>query len=205
MYTENTMRNLFVLLVVSACACGLAFAQSGEISVSGGTTRFTGHYTTGDFVGGSSSVPVDFTSGFRLAFRFTWNQGKLFSHEIGYGYSRSHLKYKSSPEQDITPMSMHQGLYDFLLNATPEGSRIRPFACGGVQFTSFYPPGASVYGGSITKFGINYGAGIKVKLNSIWGIRADFRQYAMGKPDFGLGSSGWMRMTEATAGVVFMF
>jgi opacity protein-like surface antigen len=201
------MRNWFVLLALSACGSSLAYAQSAEISVSGGVARFPGQYSTGDVFGGDPATPVDFESGVRLAIRFTWNQGKLFSHEIGYGYSHSHLQYKTSPSQDISPMSMHQGLYDFLINATPEGSRVRPFACGGVQFTSFYPPGASAYyGGSVTKFGLNYGAGIKVKLTPIWGIRGDFRQYAMGKPDFGTGGlSGWMRMTEITGGFVFMF
>jgi opacity protein-like surface antigen len=193
------MRKWFVLLVLSACSSTLAFAQSAEISVSGGASRIGGSLVNL----GSSGGDVTWKSGFRLGLRFTWNQGKLFSHEVGYGYSRTQLWQQS---QEIAPISMHQGLYDFLINATPEGSRVRPFVCGGVQFTSFYPPGASVYGGSITKFGINYGGGLKVKLTPIWGIRADFRQYAMGKPDFfGTGTSGWMRLTEITGGVMFMF
>jgi hypothetical protein len=197
------MRKWSALLIVCACGSGLAFAQSAEISVSGGVSRFTGDYAV---AGGGDNTPIDFTNGFRLVFRFTWNQGKLFSHEVGYGYARSHLHYQGNPVQDIAPISMHQGLYDFLINATPEGSRVRPFACGGVQFTSFYPPGASVYGGSVTKFGVNYGGGIKVKLTSIWGIRADFRQYAMPRPDFGFqNNSGWMRQNEFTGGFMFMF
>ena len=197
------MRKWSGLLIFVACSSTVAFAQSAEISVSGGVSRFTGNYAT---AGGGDNTPIKFTNGFRLAIRFTWNQGKLFSHEIGYGYARSHLSYQSSPTQDIAPISMHQGLYDFLINATPEGSRVRPFACGGLQFTSFYPPGASVYGGSVTKFGINYGAGIKVKLTSVWGIRGDFRQYAMPRPNFGFANnSGWMRQSEITGGFMFMF
>lgn len=197
------MRKWSAIFLFCACSSTLAFAQSAEISVSGGASRFNGDYAT---AGGGDNTPIKFTNGFRLAIRFTWNQGKLFSHEIGYGYSRSHLHYQSTPVQDIAPISLHQGLYDFLINATPEGSRVRPFACGGVQFTSFYPPGASQYGGSITKFGINYGAGIKVKLTPIWGIRLDFRQYAMPRPDFGFANkSGWMRLTEVTGGFAFLF
>jgi opacity protein-like surface antigen len=197
------MRKLFLLFTLGACSATLALAQSAEISVSGGVSRFTGHYAT---PGSGDNTPIDFTNGFRLAFRFTWNQGKLFSHEIGYGYARTHLEYEGPPKQDIAPISLHQGLYDFLINATPEGARVRPFAAGGVQFTSFYPPGASVYGGSVTKFGINYGAGLKVKLTPIWGIRADFRQYAMPRPDFGfVNNGGWMRQTEVTAGFAFLF
>jgi hypothetical protein len=198
------MRKWSALLLFSACSSTLAFAQSAEISVSGGVSRFNGDYA---IAGGGDNTPIKFTNGFRLAIRFTWNQGKIFSHEIGYGYARSHLHYQGNPVQDVAPISLHQGLYDFLINATPEGSRVRPFACGGVQFTSFYPPGASTYyGGVVTKFGINYGAGIKLKLTPIWGIRGDFRQYAMPRPDFGFANkSGWMRQTELTGGFAFLF
>ena len=197
------MRKCSVLLVLCACTSTLAFAQSAEISVNGGVSRFSGDYAT---VGGGDNTPIRFSNGFRLVFRFTWNQGKMFSHEVGYGYAKSHLKARTSPEQDIAPISLHQGLYNFLINATPEGSRVRPFATGGVQFTSFYPPGASVYGGSVTKFGINYGFGLKLKLTSVWGIRGDFRQYAMPRPDFGFANKGgWMRQNEMTGGFMFMF
>ena len=194
------MRKCLAVLFFSACGSTLALAQSAEISVSGGVTRIGGDLVTDP----SSNAAVTWKSGFRMGIRFTWNQGKLLSHEVGYGYSRTQLWEQ---HQEIAPITAHQGFYDALINATPEGSRVRPFACGGVQFTTFYPPGASTYyGGTVTKFGINYGGGIKVKLTSIWGIRADFRQYAMGKPEFGFGNtSGWMRLTEITGGVAFMF
>jgi hypothetical protein len=197
------MRNCLGLFFLFLCCSALAFAQSAEISVSGGVGTSSGDYAT---AGGGDNTPIKFSNGFRLAIRFTWNQGKLFSHEVGYGYTHSHLKYQSNPVQDIASMSMHQGLYDFAINATPEGSRVRPFACGGVQFTSFYPPGASVYYGSVTKFGVNYGGGIKVKLTPIFGIRADFRQYNMPRPDFGFANlSGWMRLNEFTGGFAILF
>jgi hypothetical protein len=196
------MRKWSALLILGACGSGLAFAQSAEISVSGGVSKWSDYATAG----GGDNTPINMSQGFRLVFRFTWNQGKFFSHEVGYGYARTHLKYQGNPVQDIAPVGVHSGLYDFLVNATPEGSKVRPFACGGVQFNSFYPPGASVYGGSVTKFGVNYGGGLKVKLTSIWGIRADFRQYALPRPDFGfVNKSGWMRQSEITGGFVFMF
>jgi Outer membrane protein beta-barrel domain len=198
------MRKWSALLILGACTSTLAFAQSAEISVNGGVSRFSGDYAT---VGGGDNTVLRFTNGFRLVFRFTWNQGKLFSHEIGYQYAKTHLKTRGAPEQDVAPISLHGGLYNFLINATPEGSRVRPFATGGVQFTTFYPPGASTYyGGTVTKFGVNYGFGLKLKLTSIWGIRGDFRQYAMPRPDFGFANkSGWMRQNEMTGGFMFMF
>ena len=44
-------------------------------------------------------------------------------------------------------MAIHQGGYNFLLYATPEGTRIRPFATGGVVFANYVPPGASATSG----------------------------------------------------------
>ena len=197
------MRKWLALLIFCSCASSLAFAQSAEISVSGGVSRFNGDYAT---AGGGDNTPIKFTNGFRLVFRFTWNQGKFFSHEVGYGYARSHLHYQSNPVQDIAAISLHQGLYNFLINATPEGSRVRPFATGGVHFTSFYPPGASVYGGSVTKFGVNYGAGIKIRVAQNWQVRFDIRQYETGKPSFGgtLHPSGRLLQDEISVGVGFV-
>ena len=97
-------------------------------------------------------------------------------------------------------MAIHQGFYNFLLYATKEGSRVRPFGTGGVHFSNFVPPGSSAgQGGGNTKFGVNYGAGIKVRLTSMFGLRFDFRQYATGKP-FGLPqANGWLRQNEISA------
>ncbi len=199
------MRKCFLAVVVCAFSATMAFGQSAEISVSGGVSRFGGK--TLAQASDTDTTPLTLTNGFRLAIRFTWNQGKFFSHEIGYGYARSHIHYQSNPVQDVSPLSMHQGLYDFLVNVTPEGSKVRPFACGGAQFTSFFLPGSSnYYGNQITQFGVNYGGGIKFRLTSVWGVRFDIRQYAMGKPDFGFAApSGWMRQTEVTGGFSFNF
>ena len=99
---------------------------------------------------------------------------------------------------------MHQGFYDFLVYATPEGTKIRPFAAGGVQFSSFVPPGTSVYyGNQVTKYGINYGGGIKVRLTDIWGIRFDARFYNMSKPFDFAGQTGRLIQQQYTVGLSF--
>ena len=192
-------------LVLVLCAFSLipAFGQSGELSVSGGVSRFN-NQTLGD-LGTPGSPKITLTNGFHLAFRFTWNQGSFFGHEIGYAYNRSKIRFGNDPSQDVaTPI--HQGLYDFLVYATKEGSKVRPFAAGGAQFNSFFPPGTSVYyGNQVTKFGINYGGGLKFKLGPIWGARLDFRQCAMPKPFDFPNQSGWMRQTQISVGVSFNF
>ena len=192
------MRKFLVLTVFCACAT-LASAQVAEFSVSGGVSRF-GDKSVGTLGSDIASGNLTLKSGFRLALRFTINSWRFMGHEFGYGYAHSGLKAAGTED---TPVPIHQGFYDFLLYATPEGSRVRPFATGGVQFSSFFPPGTSAYyGNQITKFGINYGAGIKLRVGGPWGVRLDIRQYNSGQPfgDYLPNVSGRLKQTEISAG-----
>ena len=75
------------------------------------------------------------------------------------------------------------GFYNLLAYATPEGTRIRPFVTGGGHFSNFVPPGSSAsYGQGSTKFGVNYGGGVKARISEKYQVRVDFRQYVTGKP-----------------------
>jgi hypothetical protein len=176
-----------------------AVAQVGEFSLSGGASHF-GSASLGE----STGVPVDIHDGFNLGLRFTLNTYKFFGHEFGYGYSRSNVKINTVPPVD-NGTSIHQGFYDFLAYATPEGFRIRPFAAGGAQFSSFYPPGASIYTGGETKFGFNFGGGVKVKLTPIFGMRADVRDYNTGKPFSFDNASGRLNQIVVSAGLSILF
>ena len=101
-------------------------------------------------------------------------------------------------------MAIHQGFGDALFHFTPEGSRVRPFVAGGIQFSNFVPPGASVAsGGGDTKFGVNYGAGVKVKVTENWQIRLDIRQFESGKPFKLANQNGRLLQNEISAGVAF--
>jgi hypothetical protein len=193
-------------LALLTLAAAPILAQVGEISVSGGVSRL------GSRIGSVSQAANDFfemSSGFRLAFRFTINPKQFFGHEFGYAYNRSKLQPETGgTDADRVTVPIHQGFYNFLLYATPEGSRVRPFATGGAHFSSFFPPGASVYyGNQETKFGVNYGGGIKARATDVFGIRLDLRQYLTPKPfkDLFFNSGGWMKQLEVSAGVAFMF
>ncbi|MCL4401120.1 MAG: outer membrane beta-barrel protein [Acidobacteria bacterium] len=178
----------------------IAPAQVAEFSASGGVSRFGG-VTLVD------NPRITLGDGVRIAFRFTLNTYRFAGHEFGYGYAHTSAKVPSTGES--LGMGVHSGFYDFLVYATPEGSPIRPFAAGGAQFSSFFPPGTDIYyGNQVTKFGFNYGAGLKFRLKEPFGARVDFRQYASGKPDLfqtSQGPSGWMRQTEVSAGLSFYF
>lgn len=143
-------------------------------------------------------------NGFKFAFRFGFNVGDYTGHEMQYAYSRTHL---ISGGVDTGGMAIHQGGYNFLLYALKNGSRVRPFGTGGVHFANYVPPGASAsYGQGSTKFGVNYGGGVKVRVTDTIGVRFDVRRYETPKPDFGLLlRSGWLHQTEVSAGVGFLF
>jgi opacity protein-like surface antigen len=192
-----------VLFLAGFCACAsIASAQVAEFSLSGGVSRFGGASLINDPTAGN----ITLGDGFRLGIRLTLNTYRFFGHEIGYGYAHSSI---SVPGQGSVGMPVHAFFYDFLVYGTPEGSKIRPFACGGIGFNSFFPPGTSVYyGNQQTKFGINYGGGLKFRIKGPWGARVDIRQYNTGKPDIlqtSVAPSGRLKQTEITAGVSYNF
>ncbi len=181
-----------------------ASAQFVEMWFSGGQSLLQNRNLGTDLAFGGSKDDYQLTDGFRFAFRATFNNPAIFGHEVYYAYSRTHLRY--NPGDTETGMAIHQGGYNFLLYAMKEGKRIRPFATGGVGFANYVPPGSSAAsGGGDTKFGINYGGGIKVKIASIWGFRVDIRQYTTPKP-FNLNlKDGWIRQNEISAGIGVLF
>ena len=185
------------VLVCSLLLAEAAIAQVGEASISMGVSNFRSARVGSVTVDGPS---VKLDNGFRLAARFTINTKRFIGHEFGYAYSRSNLRELRSP------LPVHQGFYNFLLYATPEGARFRPFAAGGGHFSSFYPPGTSAYSGNgFTKFGVNYGAGVKYRLNEVLQIRLDLRDYVTGKPFGLLNSSGALQQLEYSAGMGIVF
>jgi len=160
------------------------------------------------------------TDGWRLGARMTLNQWRFMGHEFGYAYSRTGVNLPTSVINaggGTTPVQpgstavvvvashlsvpAHQGFYNFLVYAAPEGFIVRPFVTGGVQFTAFSQP--NDYGNRETKYGVNYGAGVKVKVKDPWGFRLDARQYNMGKPFNLLNNNGRLLMWEFSGGISF--
>ncbi|MCL6507711.1 MAG: porin family protein [Bryobacteraceae bacterium] len=191
------------LMMAAVLACGtVCFGQALEAGVSGGGSLLRNNLlTTVDT--GTASVPVSLKDGFRIALRLTLNTYRFFGHEGGYAYNRTKLDLGAFGEPG---MAIHQGFYNFLVYATPEGTGVRPFATGGVHFNNFVPPGASVQtGGGVTKFGLNYGGGIKARISPMFLMRFDVRQYHTPKPDFFVGPEpqGWLRQLEVSAGLAF--
>ena len=192
---------------VLLCAAS-AFPQAAEVYVTGGASILSNRAIGHDIVttnGVDSGYDIKLTDGFRIGFRLDMNTGKFYGHEVGYAYSRTQFHIDTPPAQEVGT-SIHTGFYDFMYHFTPEGSRVRPFVCAGVQFSTFAFPGYSASsGGGSTKFGVNYGAGVKIKLSSLYAIRLDARQYRTPKPFDFPARDGWIRQTEISGGFGITF
>src|SRR5579884_1455379 len=201
-----------LLTALVFCGSSVVFGQAFEGSISVGR-QLESNATLGSIAqSAATGGTFNFTDGFNLNFRITLNTWKFFGHEIGYAYNRTHLNLNAFDlsgnligTQDQGGMAVHQGFYDFLGYATPEGSRIRPFGAVGVHFSNYVPPGASAsYGQGDNKFGFQYGGGVKIKVAGPWGVRFDVHQFTNPKPFSIPGSNGWIRQTELSAGLDFM-
>jgi len=188
--------NRFTLPALMLCLAASAPAQVAEFGFYGGVQRLDG-----EVLGTIPPTTVSLTDGWRFGFRVTLNNWRFFGHEFGYGYNRTKLRFSDPSGTQEAGMAIHQGFYNFLVYAIPEGSPVRPFVTGGGHFSNYTPPGTSVTsGGGSTKFGINYGGGVKARVSERFGIRFDVRQYVTGKPFDLQGSSGSLKLLEISAG-----
>jgi opacity protein-like surface antigen len=199
------------LAIVALAFSGLTFAQSGEFWFSAGESLL---WNQG--IGSADPVlgkPNDFTlgDGFRFGFRFDLDTREHLGYEMSYFYSRAQLSENNPPPSASTGFGIHTVSGDVLWHLIKRDSRVRPFVMGGINFSNFVPPGQSAAsGGGQNEFGVNYGAGIKVKVGSKWGkdwgFRADVRQFQYFNKPFGLFlNSGKLQQTEATVGVGILF
>ncbi len=181
------------LLLIAAS--GAAHAQVAEFGVGGGVSKLTNK----DLAAGYA-----LDDGWHLTFRLTVNNDNFLGHEFGYNYNRTKLVLNNV---DQGGMAAHQGFYSFMVYGTREGRRVRPFVTGGGHFTNFVPPGASATRGQgSNKFGVNYGAGVKVRLTEKYLFRVDYKQFLQGKPfggNNGLPVSGSLKINQISAGFSF--
>ena len=200
------MMRSYLLLVALAGASSIAFGQSFEGAVSGGVSHIQSNVIGADTfsTGATASSNVKLNDGFRLGFRLSVNPFSHLGFEVGYAYNRSQLHFEGPPVSE-TGFGIHQGFADALFHFTKEGSRVRPFVAGGVQFSNFVPPGASAQNGQgENKFGVNYGGGVKVRVKENWQVRFDLRQYETGKPFSLPGASGRLLQDEISVGIGYV-
>jgi opacity protein-like surface antigen len=193
--------------VVLAAIClfsSVGFSQVFEASGSFGRCLFGGSRDIGALSNDAGAARYRYKDGFHMALRMTINSYRFIGYEFGYAYNRTSLETIVENEPVSFGVPIHHGFGNVLLYALPEGTRVRPFVTGGGHFSSFFPPGASAsYGNQTTKFGFNYGAGVKVWTTTNWGFRVDGRFYEGGKPFNLPDQRGRLRQLELSAGISF--
>ncbi len=183
--------------LLTCCIFGLLLAvpakpQSAELGISGGFGSQDGDdLSVSEFFDAEAGVPgiesYSLSNGVRIGGRMAFNTRAFFGHEVSYAYQHGGLDYFSGTEVtsesgELGSVRAHHMYYNFVVHALPTGSPVRPFATGGGGFSSFFPPGISTFsGGGDTKFGYNYGGGVKFNL-FMYGVRFDVRNHVTGKP-----------------------
>lgn len=188
------------LLVISFAA--LSTAQVAEVSVSLRRSQISGN-DLGSF--GFAELPVRLDSGYGVAVRLDLPSSRFLAHELSYGFDRDELKLSAESQGSVT---VHQFFYDLVLHLTPRDAPLRPFVVGGLGFSGFFPPESDlVQTAGITKFGFNYGGGLKFKLNRLLGLRVDVRDHVSSKPNIlSLPDvTGKLHQVEFSAGVSLLF
>ncbi len=210
------LRNWRTALAVAALLCGstaMSYAEGIDFGVGFGFAnagkRKAGTISVLGQDGTETPAEITMGSGFMFVPRLTLNTGDFISHDLSFSYSRANVQV-NLPGQNLFDQStsIGQGMYNMLLHATPDGSRIRPYVAGGGGLVMFYPPGAGFTSGVNTvRPGLNYGAGVRVQVNERWHARADFRQTIAPNPRLfqGQDASGMFRQNQFTIGAGITF
>ena len=187
-------RLALALICIFCCTTGL-HAQSRDVWLSGGLLN-----SAGDARIGNSWV---------VAFRLALNAQGPFGHEFQYTYSQPRFNSTDPSQPGSASMEIHQAGYNFLFYLAPRESAVRPTVTAGVHLNDFVLPGSVTAPHDISvKFGFNVGAGLKIRLTPLLGLRADVRQYETPKPNWGApftSPGGLVHQTEASAGLGIYF
>lgn len=181
----KTALHFAVALLVAAAP---AASQSLELGISGGYGSLSDNsLSVAEYadIGGREEFSI--SNGVRIGARMAFNPRRFIGHEVSYAYQHSGLSFfaddgASATDSDFGAVKAHNMFYNLVAHAVPEGMPVRPFVTGGGGFTSFFLPGVSSFSGyGDTKFGYNYGGGIKFNL-FMYGVRLDVRNHVTGKP-----------------------
>ena len=179
--------------VLLTCAVGFLLAlpatpQSLEMGISGGFGSLGDNtLSVAEYRDLAGQEEVSMSNGIRIGGRMAFNSRRFIGHEVSYTYQHAGLDVISHVAEgpstsDVGAVRIHNMYYNLVAHATPEGSPLRPFVTGGGGFSSFFLPGISSFSGyGNTKFGYNYGGGVKINF-FMYGIRFDVRNHVTGKP-----------------------
>ncbi len=170
---------LFTTLLLAFLCAAVIPAQNAEVTAAFKQSTFS----TGD-LGQVGLIPqrFDLQNGTGVNLHFSLNGRSYFGHELTYGYERDTLKLG---EADQGSVQVHKFYYDFVAHLSRRGARARPFVLAGAGLASYLPPAeAAIRAANLTRFGLNFGGGLKVRIADHLGVRFDIRDHFVEKPDF---------------------
>jgi opacity protein-like surface antigen len=180
---------------------GFGYANAGK--------RSAGTILVQDATGAERGANITMGSGFTVVPRITLNFSDYLSHDLSFAISRANVKVDLAGQNLFDNSStIGQGMYNLLVHATKDGSKIRPYVAGGGGLVMFYPPGAGLFSGVNTvRPGLNYGAGVRFQATDSIHARVDFRQTLAPNPRLfqGQDASGMFRQNQITFGVGYTF
>jgi hypothetical protein len=170
--------------------------------------------------------PLQFHSslerGWAIAPRLTLNSWKYVSNEFGYSRVSTNFRLFGGDELTGTRIdsrskaAIRMFTYNLIVNATPNGKRVRPYFAVGPSFQLIHLMDAApvrnsivslvsrdvalligaydfgskppLQGGGMFQFGLNYGGGVRFFLTPRVFLRGDFRETISRQPDFWKGS-----------------
>ncbi len=183
------LKRILTRIAPLALLAAPAWPQSAELGISAGYGSLGGgDISTSEFAATATQATYSLRNGVRVGGRMGFNSFRFVSHEASYSYQHGGLDFLASGPDgsqagEFGTVRAHHLYYNALLHAAPAGFRVRPFVTGGGGFSSFFLPGISSFsGGGETKFGYNYGGGIKLDILQQYGIRLDVRNHVTGKP-----------------------
>ena len=194
------------ILGVLMCASG-AIAQEGrwqEISVQG-----TGFFTKDSSGNGINQHATD-TGGFLLSYRYHFN--RWLAADASYGYARNTQQNFTSSSPLSVQANVHQATGALVVTAPHRIFRLAPYVLAGTGALVFDPTGNA--GGSVSgaqsqsKAAFVYGGGADYDLSRHFTLRAEYRGFVYGRPDFDLAAlhSGTTTHTaQPSAGIIFRF
>jgi opacity protein-like surface antigen len=180
---------------------GFGYADAGK--------RRAGTILVQDAAGAETPADITMGSGITVVPRMTLNFSDYLSHDLSFSISRANVKVDLAGENLFDNSStIGQGMYNLLVHATKDGSKIRPYVAGGGGLVLFYPPGAGLFSGVNTvRPGLNYGAGVRFQATDAFHARVDFRQTIAPNPRLfqGQDASGLFRQNQVTFGIGYTF
>lgn len=215
---QNIASNLSLLFLGLLFIPSAVYAQRWEFGAGAAGT----FYTSRNVSAASLKAKAGFDNGWGATAWLGNDMYKYLSGELRYMYQNNALKLEGNG-QTYTFGARSQSIhYDFLLHATPRGSKIRPFVAAGAGFRGYEGTGREVAVQPLSNVAfltkttewvplVSVGGGIKFQAAKHVSFRAEFRDYLtpvprnLITPAPGVKIDGWYNNFVALFGVSFLF